>query len=85
MVTPIVTRKPWGVICLVMNILLPGTGSMIAGGNQEDIKYYIYGVVQLVLLWTLVAWAWSIVMGILIFLRSEPAEALEKGKGASSS
>lgn len=84
MVTPIVTRKPWGIVCLVMNILLPGTGSMIAGGNQEDIRYYVYGVVQLLLAWTLVAWAWSIVLGVLIFLKSEPAVAPQKGQAAST-
>ena len=68
---PVVPRKPWGVICLVMNILLPGTGTMIAAGNQENTKYFVYGLVQLLTFWTLVTWAWSVVVGVLVLLKSE--------------
>ncbi len=72
---PIVTRSPWGIACLVLNILLPGTGTMVAAGNQESKKYLIFGIVQLLTFWTLVAWAWSIIVGVLIFVKSEPPVA----------
>jgi hypothetical protein len=68
---PVVTRKPWGIICLVMNVILPGTGTMIAAGNQEDVKHWVFGLVQMLLFWTVLPWVWSIVWGVLILLKSE--------------
>lgn len=68
---PIVDRKPWGIICLVMNVLLPGTGSLVAAGNMEDLRTFVIGVLQILLFWTLIVWLWSIVWGVLILLRSE--------------
>ncbi len=68
---PIVRRKPWGIICLVMNIFLPGTGTMMAGSNQENVRYYVYGVLQLLLFWTVAAYVWSVVVGVLILVKSE--------------
>src|SRR5688572_4460330 len=69
---PVVPRKPWGVICLVSNIL-PGFGTMIAAGNQESVKHFIIGLLQFLLFWTVIMWVWSIVMGVQIFLNSEHA------------
>ncbi len=68
---PIVTRKPWGIICLVLNIFLPGTGTMVAAGNQEDKTYLIFGVIQLLTSILLIGFLWSIVTGVLIFMKSE--------------
>lgn len=69
---PIVTRKPWGIVCLVLNILLPGTGTLVAAGNQEDKKYLIFGIVQLLTALIVVGFLWSIVTGVMIFVKSEP-------------
>lgn len=69
---PIVTRKPWGIVCLVLNILLPGTGTLVAAGNQEDKKYLVFGIVQLLTALIVVGVLWSIVTGIMIFVKSEP-------------
>lgn len=68
---PVVRRKPWGIICLVMNIFLPGTGTMMAASNQEVPRYFVFGLLQLLLFWTVVGWVWSIVVGVLIFVKAE--------------
>ena len=68
---PIVDRKPWGIICLVMNVFFPGTGSLIAAGNMEDIRTFVFGILQMLLTLILIGWLWSIIWGILIFVRSE--------------
>ncbi len=69
---PIVTRKPWGIACLVLNIFLPGTGTLVAAGNQEDKKYLIIGIAQILTTLIIVGALWSIVTGIMIFVKSEP-------------
>lgn len=68
---PVVRRKPWGIICLIMNILVPGTGTMMAGSNQENTRYFVWGLLQLLLFWTMIAYLWSIVLGVMIFIKSE--------------
>lgn len=68
---PTVQRSPWGIICLVCNILLPGTGTLVAAGNAGSVKHFVFGLLQLLLFWTVLAWVWSIVWGILIFVRSQ--------------
>lgn len=76
---PIVTRKPWGIVILVLNCIpwpgFTGVGTLMAGANQEDQRYLITGAIQTALaasfLGLIVAWPWSVVSGIRIFLRSE--------------
>lgn len=69
---PTVRRKPWGIICLVLNILPPGLGTMLAAARQEDTRNFVYGLIQF-LGWPLafIPWVWSIVWGVLIFMKSE--------------
>ncbi len=69
---PIVTRKPWGLACLVLNIFLPGSGTFVAAGNQENLRYMVYAILQALTFWMLVGWVWSIVTGVMIYMRSEP-------------
>lgn len=69
---PVVRRKPWGILCLVMNLLpLSGIGTMMAAANQENTKYFVYGVLQFLLGIMIVGWVWGVVMGVMIFLKSE--------------
>jgi hypothetical protein len=71
---PVVRRKPWGIICLVMSII-PGVGTMMAASNQENVRWFWSGLAQLVLSLTIVGAAigvpWSIISGVLIFVKSE--------------
>lgn len=69
---PIVPRK-WGIICLVFNIFPPGIGTMVAAGNQESVKHFVFGLLQFLFFWTLVGWIWSIWWGINIFRHSTRA------------
>lgn len=67
---PVVRRKPWGILCMVMN-LIPGVGTMMAGANQENTRYFVYGLLQFLLAWTVIAYVWGLVMGVMIFVKSE--------------
>lgn len=76
---PSIPRSPWGIVCLILNILVSGVGSIIAGVIGRHTQTLLIGIVQLVLgagallLFKglgLLAWIWSIVWGILIFQRS---------------
>ncbi|MGB1585480.1 MAG: hypothetical protein ACPHID_00345 [Thermoplasmatota archaeon] len=68
---PVVRRKPWGIICLLMNVFVPGTGTMMAASNQEVPRYFLFGLIQLLTFWTVISYVWSVVMGVLIFVKSE--------------
>jgi hypothetical protein len=67
---PSVERKPWGYICAISN-LLPGIGTLVMAGRSGSVKQYVFGMVQFLLFWTLICWVWSLVWGVLIFLKSE--------------
>lgn len=67
---PHVRRKPWGILCGCLNII-PGTGTMLAAANQENMKHYLFGWAQLLLFWLVVPYIWSLVEGILIIMKSE--------------
>lgn len=67
---PVVRRKPWGILCLVMSII-PGVGTMMAASNQENTRWFVYGVIQLLTFWLIAPYVWSLVNGVLIFVKSE--------------
>lgn len=75
---PIVTRRPWGLAILVLNVLLPGSGTFLAAGNQEDMRYMVYAILQVLTFLVIVGWVWSIVTGIMIYVKSEPPVDVEK-------
>lgn len=79
---PIVTRQPWGLACLILNILLPGSGTFVAAGNQENMRYMVYAILQVLTFWAVVGWVWSVVTGILIYVRSEAP--VDEGRGAAA-
>ncbi|HLE97965.1 MAG TPA: hypothetical protein VI997_11385 [Candidatus Thermoplasmatota archaeon] len=60
--TPVVAMDK-ALICLVINILVPGIGTIVAGvlGNKPQIGK---GIAQLVLTIIVVGWIWGIVTGI---------------------
>eukprot|EP00301_Raphidiophrys_heterophryoidea_P014510 c22933_g1_i1.p1 GENE.c22933_g1_i1~~c22933_g1_i1.p1 ORF type:complete len:105 (+),score=22.22 c22933_g1_i1:1-315(+) len=60
--------KTMGIVVLILNIILPGIGSIIAGlmGNSRDRGCALAGVFQLLTAFFIVGWIWSIVWGIKI-------------------
>jgi hypothetical protein len=68
---PTVERKPWGILALVLNILpAPGVGSIVAGAKAGDRMQIIKGVLQVLFVWTIIAWVWAIVEGVRIYRAS---------------
>ncbi|MEA3137204.1 MAG: hypothetical protein QOC71_1485 [Thermoplasmata archaeon] len=67
---PTVERKPWGILALVFNILVPGVGSIIAGAVSGVRKTIIVGIVQFLLFWTIIVYVWSVIDGVRIFKAS---------------
>jgi len=65
---PSVQRVPWGIICLLLDCILFGIGTIIAGIINDRISTIIIGVLQLVI--PFVGWLWSIIWGVLIFVKS---------------
>lgn len=66
--------KDWGLINLVLNIVLPGVGTIISSFQQDgelNLGALIIGILQLVLAWMVIGWIWSIIHGALIYKKSE--------------
>ena len=59
-------------ICvLVLNLILAGTGTIamsIFGGKTFYKTHFVIGLLQLLTVWTLVGYLWSIAWGVLVFL-----------------
>jgi hypothetical protein len=68
MMTPHV-KSPWNIICLIMNIVFPGVGTLIAGIMKKNVLNIIFGLCQFFLSWILVGWIWSVIWGFLIYKR----------------
>lgn len=60
--TPVVDKNS-ALLCLVINILLPGVGT-IAGGVLGNKPMIGRGIAQLLLSILIVGWVWAIVTGI---------------------
>jgi hypothetical protein len=63
-------KPPNHIICLVLNWVLPGIGTIAAvfmSGNIDTLQIII-GVAQFCLSWVGIGWLWAIVWGVLIFL-----------------
>jgi hypothetical protein len=68
---PAVERNPWGILCLILNIVpWAGIGSIIAGAKASHTKTIVFGIIQFVTAVILIGWIWSIVWGVLIFMKS---------------
>ncbi|KAL0490844.1 stum [Acrasis kona] len=66
--------SPLHVICMMLNIFLPGIGTLVAAcysKNESKKKWnFIFGVLQLLLSVVLIGWMWSVIWGVLIFIRN---------------
>ena len=60
---------PWGIVLLIINVLLPGIGSIINSLMADKVRVttLVVGILQLVLAGFIVGWIWSIIWGVLIF------------------
>lgn len=68
---PTVERSPWGILCLILNIVpVPGVGTIIAGVKASATNQIVKGAVQILTTFILVGAVWSIIDGIRIFMRS---------------
>ena len=60
----------WPYICFVLNIILPGTGTMLSSCLSQDLYWsktqLILGVTQMLTAVYLLGWIWSIYWGWLI-------------------
>jgi len=58
-----------GLICLILNILLPGWGTLLStvlGEPKFDIMQIVFALLQWFTTWLLVGWIWSIYWGYLV-------------------
>ena len=66
--------QQWGRAVLIANILIPGTGTIIAGCFAKGdplINNIIVGLLQLVMTpFFLVGWIWSIILGYQLYNKS---------------
>ncbi|MES1912233.1 MAG: hypothetical protein MHM6MM_004544 [Cercozoa sp. M6MM] len=60
-----------GVICFILDIFLPGIGTLLAGATEGKTDTMIIGVLQFFLAVFLVGWLWSIYWGYLIWKKSK--------------
>jgi hypothetical protein len=68
---PTVERSPWGILCLILNIVpAGGIGTIIAGVKVSDTTQIVKGVIQLLLTFIFIGWIWSVIDGIRIFMAS---------------
>merc|ERR1712065_98862 len=57
-----------GIVCGIVNLILFGIGTIIAGAVESNVADIIIGVLQLLI--PFVGWIWSVVWGILMIIRS---------------
>lgn len=68
-----ILEKTMAVLCLVINILIPGIGTIVAGvlGSKPMIGR---GVAQLLLTLVIVGWIWGVVTGVQLITNATWAE-----------
>ena len=71
--------KATGLLVLILNIFLPGTGSILAGLQSNSSSCVFIGVIQFFLFGLLFGWIWSIWWGVLIYNKSKYHEAVLLG------
>mmetsp|Transcript_7227 Transcript_7227/g.22204 ORF Transcript_7227/g.22204 Transcript_7227/m.22204 type:complete len:96 (-) Transcript_7227:106-393(-) len=67
---PAMDSTNMGILILLLNIFLPGIGSIVTGVSKSKTSTIIVGVLQLLTSWIIVGWIWSIWWGILIYQKS---------------
>mmetsp|Transcript_1605 Transcript_1605/g.1545 ORF Transcript_1605/g.1545 Transcript_1605/m.1545 type:complete len:135 (+) Transcript_1605:43-447(+) len=65
-------KSPWQYICFVLNVIIPGSGTMICSCfyKQWSKTLFMVGVFQLFLAYILIGWIFSIYWGVLIVRKS---------------
>lgn len=65
-------KSPWGLIQLILNIIFPGTGTILNScmATKFNATTFIVGILQFILAYILIGWIWSIWWGILIVEKS---------------
>mmetsp|Transcript_23298 Transcript_23298/g.58886 ORF Transcript_23298/g.58886 Transcript_23298/m.58886 type:complete len:99 (-) Transcript_23298:3953-4249(-) len=71
--------RSFGLLCLILNIILPGWGTIVASVQAGDAATGLLGAIQFLLSALLVGYIFSIWWGILIFNRSKHHEAMLLG------
>eukprot|EP00347_Sterkiella_histriomuscorum_P014697 403359895 len=63
---------PWQYVCFILNVIIPGTGTMLSSGFTEKWSktLFMVGLFQLFLAYILIGWVFSIYWGWLIVRRS---------------
>jgi hypothetical protein len=73
--------KTHALIVLILNIVIPGLGTFLAGCcfiKQANNNVMIWGVLQFVTLIILVGWVWSIWWGVIYFQKRDKGESSEQ-------
>mmetsp|Transcript_39062 Transcript_39062/g.76354 ORF Transcript_39062/g.76354 Transcript_39062/m.76354 type:complete len:99 (+) Transcript_39062:104-400(+) len=71
--------RSFGLLCLIMNIFLPGWGTIVAAVQAGDSATGLLGFLQFLFSAVIVGYVFSIWWGILIFNRSKHHEAMLLG------
>ena len=68
----VVVPSPFHIILFIVNIFLPGWGTMISSCCSSNFNplALIVGVIQFITAPILIGWVWSIIWGWLIFKKS---------------
>ena len=74
-------RRPWHLVCFVLNIFAPGIGTMLSAFSSLHDKTYqsterrvnfgtlVDGILQQLLTVVLVGWVWSILFGYALYVK----------------
>ena len=67
-------NSPWGLVLLLLNIFIPGLGTIINScmGDKWHVTTFIVGLLQMLFASFLLGWIWSIWWGILILSNERP-------------
>lgn len=62
-----------GILCLILNIIFPGIGTIINSvvGGDFLVKGLVVGLIQLFTAFLIIGWIWSIWWGFLILKKSK--------------
>ena len=65
-------NKVLAIVILVLNIILPGIGTIICSliGPKFELDNLLVGIVQLLLAVCIIGWVWSIWWGIIVLQKS---------------
>jgi len=65
--------EPWGLVIFIMDIFLPGVGTIFSScfGEPVNTTALCYGILQLATCWLLIGWLWSIYHGWRVYEKSK--------------